>query len=439
MAMTCVEFLKRLDADEPLDADADARAHAETCAGCRAALDRWSAAQDQLRAWSEEEPPPFLHARLMAHVRAAAQDAERAHAARGVWWRRLAWAGPALAIVFVGVIGGITFLRAPWVAHPTRARSTPQSLEAEKSGAGEVAAPPLERAPAAPEAPAEVVPAPPAARAPAARAPAASIPSPRAKLSEPRGRTYGYAPDVEEERPAEGAAGGVAGGFADRQAFGRLEERDAAEAQAETETQRRTDELRLRQEGAAKAARAQARAEPREATLKQKDEAPGLAPAPSAAAAPPATPRPAAPHKKDDETLEALRALGYIDDTPEAAPARVVRCRVVPLDGGRPRLVTLAADAAPAAEHALLVEVRDDGEVLLRGEAPPPSGAAPSRVSAQASRARASDAHEKDTTSESQARRDKGTGARPMADEAPAAALRALGLPPGRYRLERVP
>lgn len=136
--MTCREFLAALDRGASPDLPAMA-AHTEECAACREALARSRAARDALRGLAGEEPPPFLHERIMATLRA-----EQARPARRAPWAlRVAWAGPVLVLAFVALLAGHGLLRRPPSpddgAVPTRA-----------SEAAKGAAPALTLEPAAP-------------------------------------------------------------------------------------------------------------------------------------------------------------------------------------------------------------------------------------------------------------------------------------------------
>jgi hypothetical protein len=108
--MTCAD-LRRLVAEGEGSAleSPEARAHLATCEACRSMVEHWSEAMVELRGWASDEPPPFLHGRLMAHVRA--EGARRERARRG----RLAWWAPALAATFIAVVGGLALWRAPWL------------------------------------------------------------------------------------------------------------------------------------------------------------------------------------------------------------------------------------------------------------------------------------------------------------------------------------
>lgn len=94
--MTCHDVLRSLDEDGILPARADE--HLAACAACRDAYEHWRAARRGLRDMGRDEPPPFLHARMMAGVRAA----QRAPARRS--WRPL-WIAPLVATTFVAATG----------------------------------------------------------------------------------------------------------------------------------------------------------------------------------------------------------------------------------------------------------------------------------------------------------------------------------------------
>ena len=113
MALSCAELRQRLDADEALDA-ADVRAHVAGCAECRRALERWRAVTGELRVWAEAPPPAFLHARVMAGLRAAPERERQSW--RGWFARRPVWASSALAAVLVAVVVSVTVRHSPTVA-----------------------------------------------------------------------------------------------------------------------------------------------------------------------------------------------------------------------------------------------------------------------------------------------------------------------------------
>jgi len=91
--MTCEEFLRRLDQGDPM-VEGDAAAHAAACPACDRALARSRAVANELSAMADEPAPPFLHARIMAHVRAGRR-------ARAVRWR-YAFAAAATVVLAVG-------------------------------------------------------------------------------------------------------------------------------------------------------------------------------------------------------------------------------------------------------------------------------------------------------------------------------------------------
>jgi len=113
MALSCAELRQRLDADDAVDA-ADVRAHVAGCAECRRALERWRAVTGELRVWAEAPPPAFLHARVMAGLRAAPERERQSW--RGWFARRPVWASSALAAVLVAVVVSVTVRHSPTVA-----------------------------------------------------------------------------------------------------------------------------------------------------------------------------------------------------------------------------------------------------------------------------------------------------------------------------------
>ncbi|MGE5235847.1 MAG: hypothetical protein ACM3O7_05845 [Acidobacteriota bacterium] len=117
--MSCEEFLRLLD-EERLLADPAAAEHAASCPACGQALARWQAARRELLAMSSEMPPPFLHARIMAHVRAEA--AERRQLRRLSSLRRALLATAAVAVL--ASLAGYEVLR-------QRATPAPPALPAE--------------------------------------------------------------------------------------------------------------------------------------------------------------------------------------------------------------------------------------------------------------------------------------------------------------------
>jgi negative regulator of sigma E activity len=116
--MTCAELERCLDEDRTIDTP-EAAAHLATCAECRRAVERWRAVRSELRSMASEPDPPFLHTRVMAHVRAEGQRAP----GRTFWLLRPVWAAPALAVLFIGVVAGLGVWRAQ--------RETPSAPAAE--------------------------------------------------------------------------------------------------------------------------------------------------------------------------------------------------------------------------------------------------------------------------------------------------------------------
>jgi hypothetical protein len=107
MAMNCAEFLRLMDTDAPVNTG-EASAHVESCASCREAYARWQSIRSELKSMKEEPAPPFLHSRVMIHVRTAAP--ERAARWGFFTWSRVPWAGPLLAAALLILIGGYGLL-----------------------------------------------------------------------------------------------------------------------------------------------------------------------------------------------------------------------------------------------------------------------------------------------------------------------------------------
>lgn len=114
MALSCADLRRLIDAEASLNT-AEVRRHLEGCADCRAAVRRWGQVEAKLREWRDEEAPAFLHARLMAHVRAAGPE-------RVPGWRvlRRLWWAPTLA---TALLVAIVAVRAP-----TRPSPSPETL-----------------------------------------------------------------------------------------------------------------------------------------------------------------------------------------------------------------------------------------------------------------------------------------------------------------------
>jgi hypothetical protein len=412
--MRCAEFLDRLDAGEPLDR-AEAREHAAACASCRLALERWQAATGGLRAWRDEAAPPFLHARIMAGLRA--QPAPRP------WWaalwpaRRPAWALSAVATVFVAAIGGLVVWHAG--VSPRKAQA-PATLEAARSGGAPESAP---SATGGPE--------------------AFSWQAPALESSVSKGKTAPAAPPTQarleqEERlaePARQVARAEESQFPDRSiAADRLERKAKEEARQGRVAQG------LAEEGPhggfapeplsapAVVSRPQAAVEPAKEDARRSEAA--NRPAPAAQ-------RPSGASLADKDTAERLRSLGYVQSTDaEAAPgetrrmdeqakkamprAAAVRCRVVPLAGGVVRTVSLSFASAPKSDQTWMLRVDDDGgvhAVVEHGLALGGEGGAADRAKAKKQAVQ----NEPLTTIQ----------------DAALDSIKALALPPGRYRIER--
>lgn len=101
--MTCQEFREMIDGDGA-PTTGEANAHLHDCPSCAEFFQTWQEVQRGLHAMGEEETPPFLHTRLMAHVKEAAEaDARKKEA----WFFGLKkiWAGP-LLVLFLGMLLG---------------------------------------------------------------------------------------------------------------------------------------------------------------------------------------------------------------------------------------------------------------------------------------------------------------------------------------------
>lgn len=136
--MTCDEIRAMLDREGGLTTG-EAQDHVHQCPACQEAWARWQAVQRELRAMGDEETPPFLHSRLMAHVQSAAAQESRS----GTWLFGLKkiWAGP-VVVLFIGLLlGGFGLLqilkpRAPAPAASvaqTRSRSEAKRFPAESA------------------------------------------------------------------------------------------------------------------------------------------------------------------------------------------------------------------------------------------------------------------------------------------------------------------
>ncbi|MBI4915247.1 MAG: hypothetical protein HY825_05315 [Acidobacteria bacterium] len=159
--MRCEEFLRELD-ESGRAASPEARAHVQGCPSCARAAESWQAVRSELQAMGEEAPPPFLHARVMAHVRADAKSPQRE-----AWWARVprwAWAGQALAVLLGVTLAGwglwqgrmsrqpgealVAVKAAPQVSHDFEKRSLGEEQRRERAMPGAEA--PVNEAPAVP-------------------------------------------------------------------------------------------------------------------------------------------------------------------------------------------------------------------------------------------------------------------------------------------------
>ncbi len=133
MAMTCDDIQAMLDREGGLTTG-EARDHVHECPACQDAWARWQAVQRELRAMGEEETPPFLHTRLMAHVQSAAH-AEQGKSAWLFGLKRI-WAGP-LFVLFLGILlGGFGLLQMlkPKFSAPPAPLSQRQAISKAKAG-----------------------------------------------------------------------------------------------------------------------------------------------------------------------------------------------------------------------------------------------------------------------------------------------------------------
>lgn len=135
--MTCEEFLELLDQDH-LEESAEAAAHAQECASCRAALERWQVVRHEFTSMRDEPAPPFLHTRVMAHVQGAPPE-------RRNWFGwlvgfRPTWATTLLVLVLGIAIGGLGVWRWRWRPVPASAPGAPPAqsdLQPRRAAPGE--------------------------------------------------------------------------------------------------------------------------------------------------------------------------------------------------------------------------------------------------------------------------------------------------------------
>lgn len=166
--MRCEEFRHELDETGSAGSPA-AREHAAACPACARAAATWAAAQSALRELDGEAPPPFLHARVMAHLRAAERERTERPPRRRLLPARAA--GALAALVAVSFAGWMVWQVRPGQPAPAPTAERAKSAERE-SFAPEPAAPaaaleaaetparPSERPPAPSEASPRTVPAP---------------------------------------------------------------------------------------------------------------------------------------------------------------------------------------------------------------------------------------------------------------------------------------
>lgn len=100
--MTCEELRRRLDGEGSV-ATPEARAHLAVCTDCAREVRRWGEVQAALRDLGQEPAPPFLHARIMAHLRSAETVPARARGSFLHGWRAPATAALAAVVVIVGL------------------------------------------------------------------------------------------------------------------------------------------------------------------------------------------------------------------------------------------------------------------------------------------------------------------------------------------------
>lgn len=98
--MTCAELRALLELEGTADSE-EARTHLLACQACATEVQRWLAVRAALRDIGREPAPPFLHSRIMAHVRAEAPAAHARAWLRG--WRAPALAGAGAAVLILGL------------------------------------------------------------------------------------------------------------------------------------------------------------------------------------------------------------------------------------------------------------------------------------------------------------------------------------------------
>lgn len=144
--MRCEELRRELEETGEITSPA-ARDHLAACADCARAVALWEEARATLRELDREATPPFLHARLMAHLRAA----ERERRAPRRPWRLAARSVAALAAVLaISFAGWIVWRVAPEAPVPVETKAAPRVDERPPEPVPVTLPPPLPEAPPAP-------------------------------------------------------------------------------------------------------------------------------------------------------------------------------------------------------------------------------------------------------------------------------------------------
>jgi hypothetical protein len=181
MALTCADVRRLIDEEGSVTTTA-ARQHLAVCQQCREAVSRWHELAGQLQEWRDDAPPAFLHARLMAHLRAAGRE----RASRRPLLRRLWWASTLATAALVAVV----IWRMP--AQP------PAEPLAEPASAGSPSTTPPSTEP-------------PSAERPNSRPSSVEPPTLRPPVATPLAKPPGEAPPSESGPGSEGAPGPVRG------------------------------------------------------------------------------------------------------------------------------------------------------------------------------------------------------------------------------------
>lgn len=145
--MTC-EDLRRLLDEEGAASSPEARAHLAGCPACMRVVHRWAEVQGTLRSMGQETAPPFLHARVMAHVRGAEAVSPRRSVLYG--WRvpAVAALGAAVVIVGLGLYSAVRPLSGPEPSPSVLAAARPQAVGASAGADKKALAPAPATAPA---------------------------------------------------------------------------------------------------------------------------------------------------------------------------------------------------------------------------------------------------------------------------------------------------